>query len=322
MKSRRVTFFARAACLLVLTALVILPGCGDDEGDIVAPAISPNAASVSYTTSDSVTLKVDVEIGAVVEVAVADGLTAGIPVFVGTSALGDTWSFVVTGLQPGSNLIAATAQDKSGNQQTLFMTVVYNFLAIDRIFTPVMSGVAGYAGYQIMGTVADGGLPSVTVANSAGTVLSPVAVTKDPVFAKRWIATFDLPAGDDTYTITASHSNATHTDVVTYTISGTRVVYPVASIDPQVFEVVETGVDPETPANRVNNIVTLSGTCEAGAAISLLFDNQEQAISCDAGTWNSDVVMVPGKNFVTLTVTDAATLLSTMAYDAIWYLLP
>jgi len=329
MDSRRVFFHLRLTCLLVmLVALSILSGCGDEQGDIVAPQINVSAGSVFFFTSDTATLKVDTDVGATIEIAVADDLTASTPLLAGTSATGDTWSFEISGLQPGGNAVAVTASDAKGNQQTLFLTIYYDFLAIDQVFSPVMT-VSDFSDYQIMGTVADGGLPTVTVTQVADEISLPVVVANDPAYARRWIATFDLPAvlsaeEDDLYLVEVSYDNGTHSSSLTYNITGTGVVYPVAGIDPQPFEVVESGTNPEDPANRLDDAITLSGTCEAGAAVSLLFNNQDQALvsPCEGGVWSKDVTLNPGKNFVTLTVTDGTTTLATMAYDAIWYLLP
>jgi len=298
---RRFSFGAGAAWLLLLVALVALPGCGDNEGDIVAPAISPNVGNSYFTTSSSVTLKVDVEAGADIEVAVADGVTAGVPAVVGTSELGETWSFEVSGLQPGSNAIAVTAKDKTGNQQTLFMTVVYDFVSIDKFITPIDSAVTGLL--DIGGTVADSIdlLSELTLVVKSDTLVLDTS-SLDISTANHWTATLDLSAASDgTYTMTIE---ATDENGVHYSTSSAFIVQTGV---PQVA--ITTLPPPDLVGTR---------TSDAGVTVKL----NGAVLSVDTTSvltgWRVDgVTLRPGKNSIEVNVTDGAGLSAT-AYDAVW----
>jgi len=308
-------WLVRFGVVLFAAALLFgLVACGDEEGDIVSPAISAHADNAFFTTSSSVTLKVNVEVGAVLEVAVADGLTASLAAFEGTGSEGDTWSFVVSGLQPGGNAIAVTAQDATGNQQTLFMSVTYDFLAIDSLVAPVDTSTTSY---EVRGTVADGGVPTVTVESTTLSPFDPAdVVVTAGADAREWIASITLPGVEDLYTITVNRNNGTHnvTKTTTFTVSDSG--YPVATITSQPFVITES-----LPTDRN---ITVTGTRLAGASVVFKLNSIEQTVTFpDATTWSSDVTLSPGKNFLTLTVTDdAGTLLTTTAFDAIWYELP
>ena len=184
----------------------------------------------------------------------------------------------------------------------------------------------GTTAYEVMGTVADATLPTVTVTASDETPISPVVVTLDATYSKRWIATFDLPAVADTLTLSANRNDGTDDVTKTFAIlvhDSSVNPYPVATINLNDFEITETGSYPDSP---LNDTLSLSGTCQADATVNLLFNNQEAITDapCVAGIWNHDVTLSPGKNFITLTVTDdsLALPLTTTAYDAVWYLLP
>lgn len=300
----RLKSVARILCLLA-TALMFIPlaGCGDDEGDILSPSISSNADNAFFTTSDSATLKVDVEPDATIEVAVGDGLTLTTPVFEGTSVVGDTWSFDVNSLVPGANAVAVTAVDTAGNQQTLFMTVTYDFVSIDRLVTPLDQSVTST--FYLAGTVAD------TVSSDAMLTLdvSPTPVNAVPaptlvLTPNRWGATLDLAGeidGSYTVTITADDGTTSHSVSSLYTLDSVSGV-------PQVDF---TALPP----------TDIAGTRSSDAAVVVQLNTVDQDVDTTSGLnteWRvDDVTLSPGKNFIKATVTDGAGLSAT-AFDSIW----
>jgi len=309
--------------LLVLAALM-LGGCGDNEGDIVSPVILPYADNAYFTTSTDITLRVETETGAVVEVSVAAPLTATTPeIDTQTAASGadlTVWKFTVSGLQPGTTYIPAIAKDPSDNQRVIYLPVTYDFLAIDRLVTPVARATTGY---EVKGTVADGMLPVVKLIYSAGDPLVETEIIVTPVAGattQQWVATFDLPDLNNLFTITVNRNDGTNDVTKSFAITGSDADFPLATIDSQPFEISESG----DPANRN---ITLSGTRLTDATVLLKLNNVEvETVEFPTpDSWSALVTLRPGKNFITLAVTDETDPLlplTTTAYDAIWYLLP
>lgn len=290
---------------LLMTALLFfaLVGCGDDEGDILSPSISSNADNAYFTTTDSVTLRVDVEPDATIEVAVADGLTVNAPQIVLSSVDADVWEFDVNSLVPGANAVAVTAIDGAGNQQTLFMTVTYDFVSIDRLVTPLDPLVT--TTFYLAGTVAD------KVNSNAMLTLEVSPPPKNAVPAptlvmtpNRWGATLDLLGEDDgLYTVTITADDGT----TSYSVSSQYILDSVSGV-PQVDFT-------ELPPTNI------AGTRTPDAVVAVQLNTVDQVVDTTSGSnteWRVEgVTLRPGKNFIKVTVTDAAGL-SVTAFESIW----
>jgi len=288
--------------LCAVALLAILAGCGDDEGDILSPAISPDAGNAYFVHSDSVHLTGTMEAGATIEVNVADtavvaNLTVGV----------DTWSFDIAGLTPGANGVSVTARDDIGNQNTLFMTVTYDFISLDRLVTPVDPAVTPTL--DLAGTLAD------TITDAAMVTFEVTPLPNNPLPTPvldlanhRWTADFDLTGEvEETYTlVVAANDGVTSYSITsgyTLALAGTA---PLVTITPPTLPV-------------TTSALTVVGTRTADAAVTVQLNTVDQVVDTSiADQWSVDLNLRPGKNFITVKVTDALEQTAT-AFESIWF---
>ncbi len=287
---------------LGLALLVLLAGCGDDEGDIVTPAIAPDAGNAYFTRSDTAHLSGTMESGAVIEVEV--GETS----LVGNLVVGpDTWSFDVAGLVPGANGIAVTARDGNGNQNTLFLTVTYDFVSLDRLVTPVDPAVTPTL--DLAGTVADTVIDAAMLSFEVTPLpTNPLPVPVLDLANRRWTADFDLTAEEvGTYTIvvTADDGVTTYSITSAYTVGSAGTV-PLVTITPPALPV-------------ANSNLTVAGTRTSDATVTVQLNKVDQLVDTSiADQWSADLNLRPGKNFLVVTVSDALGQTAT-AFESIWF---
>ncbi len=188
-------FLKRGLVTVLFAALAALAGCGENDTDISAPALTFKGLN-PVTTTRTRQLSGTLEPGATVSVTVTPAATVG-PVTVDQG----TWACTVENLADGTSTINIKAADVAGNQTVLALAVTYDALSIETFVTPIADGGTG---------LTIGGLVDPSVTDPITVDLAPT----DPSFAATrftavrsgdtWSAAVNgLGPGNNTLTATA-----------------------------------------------------------------------------------------------------------------------
>ena len=269
-------------------------------------AVTSVSTPINAQTTDSITVSGTGQVGATITLVAGDGTHNTTPY---TTTVGEngTWSIEgidLTALDDGTVTFTVTADDGEEHSATVTRTAVKDTvvptIAVSNATDPV--NAANAAATQISGTTEAGA--TVTVVISDGTHSSSTyTATADSNGA--WSITgvdlSDLDDGELTYTVTASDAGGntaqtTHTtlkDTVAPTVAVTSVTDPI-------------GGDNEES-------VTVSGTGEAGASISLVGSDGTHSTTtytatvAENGTWTITGIDTSGLTDGTITFTANAT---------------
>jgi len=252
---------------------------------------------------------------------VSDNLaTASVMVKAGSGAAaaatitGNTWSYALTGLTAGTNIIAITALDSAGNSSTASATVVVDLAPPTVTINPVTSP-SSQTSQNLSGTVNDNiGVASVTVKLGSGT---PAPAT---ISGGTWsFALSGLLIGTNSITVAAQDtagniSTASATIVVDQTPSITPTPPPVQP-PPSVQPPSATQPPPTIAINPITSPIiltfqTLTGTVTSnlpGTTVKVTVGSAAPASATITGTnWAFAVTnLIVGNNSIIVTATDS-----------------
>jgi hypothetical protein len=252
---------------------------GTGSGGSVSLALSIAAVPAS-SSSTSVTIGGSVASGARVNVSTNTAALGG-----AATVAGSTWSFTVTGLAPGANLITVSASDTAGNTATTSATVNYlpaaPALSVNAVPAFIKSSIQ-----TISGTMSAGAVVSVT--SAAGTGVSAVSYPT----ATSWSCELSgLVSGDNPVTVSAAKpGGASASTALVLTLDATAPLLSVSAL-----------ADGSVTSGQTQNIqvsvsdphldkVTVNGT----------------AVAVVNGAFTLPLVLSEGSNTVKVTASDLA----------------
>jgi len=270
---------------IVVGLFLLLAGCGGNDVDETAPALTFDGLQSATTTSPDRTLSGTVEPGATIEITVGD---TDVPV---TPDQDGFWTHALT-LDPGTSVVTVSASDAAGNQSLFALTLTYDAVSIEAYTTPISTTSLTVSGLIDPDLLIS---PTLTVTLPDGTELAspPQAV----VNGDTWSATLTgLQSGDNVLKASVDVDVAGVTTPVEPTVTITvDAAAPVVSFD-------------QPPFTRfVVPSQTLTGGSEVGAVsvtVSPLPVDGAPVVDATTGDWSASILgLSVGKNAVAATVT-------------------
>ncbi len=299
----------RSACLLLGGfCLLTLAACGGANNEITPPTISltthiPSPTNDSYPSGLQVKGTVD-DPQATLQISATPA-----DILSDVNATAPDWSFTLSNLVEGANLITIAATDAKGNANTAYIPIILDSTPPPLLLGPV-STVTPNTAQTIGGITENGATVQVTVDTLSDQQVTPVSPADAPYGWEENIS--GLAEGVNTVTVTATDkAGNANLNPVTTTIT----------LDPSAPDV---AIDPISPAVLKSNL-TLTGTVQEGATVTVSASGATVSdLQQSAGTWSGKVSGLPkGESTpVTVTATDASGNVGTAEVDLVYNTAP
>ncbi len=257
-------------------------GIGDAAGTTpgaTLPTLTINPVPTS-TNVPNITIGGSVSAGATVTVAGDVAAIGG-----NATVTGTTWSYNISGLVPGVNVITVTATDAAGNATKQTASVTFDVGAPALAINPV-TALTNSSSQTISGTMDKGTTVSVTANTgaTAGTVVYPTDTS--------WKCDITgLVSGDNKITVTASKiGGGSMSENVVITLDTTPPAVTVSAL-----------ADGETTSLQMQNVMGVVADDHFG---QVTVNGQTAAVT--NGTFSVPVVLDNGANTITVVATDLA----------------